>query len=93
MDEFSWPLSILHVCNVVGHKLVVLVSGWTRRKDPTRPVHYEGGGSRTVSTDVVCPMYMRVWDIVKIAQDPNESRPVILCEYCSVGILPTTTQL
>jgi beta-galactosidase/beta-glucuronidase len=91
MGEFSWRLRILHVCNV--YKFVVLVSGWTRGRDPTRPVHYEGGGSRTVSTDVVCPMYMRVWDIVKIAQDPNESRPVILCEYCSVCILPSTTQL
>lgn len=26
-------------------------------------------------------MYMRVWDIVKIANDPDEPRPLILCEY------------
>ncbi|KAL9175417.1 hypothetical protein ABFS82_02G110800 [Erythranthe guttata] len=26
-------------------------------------------------------MYMRVWDIVKIAEDPSELRPLILCEY------------
>lgn len=26
-------------------------------------------------------MYMRVWDILKIANDPSESRPLILCEY------------
>ncbi|KAL2609958.1 hypothetical protein R1flu_028531 [Riccia fluitans] len=57
------------------------MAGWVRSRDPTRPVHYEGGGSRTKATDVVCPMYMRVWDIVKIAQDPEESRPLILCEY------------
>ncbi|KAI3844214.1 hypothetical protein MKX03_032285 [Papaver bracteatum] len=57
------------------------LAGWIRGRDPSRIVHYEGGGSRTSSTDIVCPMYMRVWDIVKIANDPNETRPVILCEY------------
>lgn len=57
------------------------MAGWIRGKDPSRLVHYEGGGSRTQSTDIVCPMYMRVWDIVKIANDPNEARPLILCEY------------
>ncbi|OMO87190.1 hypothetical protein COLO4_20752 [Corchorus olitorius] len=56
-------------------------AGWVRGRDPSRVLHYEGGGSRTSSTDIVCPMYMRVWDMVKIAQDPNETRPLILCEY------------
>ncbi|MDG6100269.1 hypothetical protein EXU34_22720 [Alteromonas sp. ZYF713] len=37
--------------------------------------------SRTPSTDIICPMYMRIWDCVKIAKDPNETRPLILCEY------------
>ncbi|KAH9617726.1 hypothetical protein KSS87_001056 [Heliosperma pusillum] len=57
------------------------LAGWIRGRDPSRVIHYEGGGSRTSSTDIVCPMYMRVWDIVKIANDPNETRPLILCEY------------
>ncbi|XP_058091027.1 uncharacterized protein LOC131237338 [Magnolia sinica] len=57
------------------------LAGWVRGKDPSRLLHYEGGGSRTSSTDIVCPMYMRVWDIVKIAKDPTETRPLILCEY------------
>ncbi|XP_051228311.1 uncharacterized protein [Lolium perenne] len=57
------------------------MSGWIRGRDPTRLIHYEGGGSRTSSTDIVCPMYMRVWDILKIAKDPSENRPLILCEY------------
>lgn len=57
------------------------LAGWVRGKDPSRVLHYEGGGSRTSSTDIVCPMYMRVWDIVKIANDPEETRPLILCEY------------
>ncbi|XP_027356698.1 uncharacterized protein LOC113866018 isoform X2 [Abrus precatorius] len=57
------------------------LAGWIRGRDPSRVLHYEGGGSRTPCTDIVCPMYMRVWDMVKIANDPNETRPLILCEY------------
>ncbi|KAL8529235.1 hypothetical protein ACS0TY_006603 [Phlomoides rotata] len=57
------------------------LAGWVRGKDSTRVIHYEGGGAKTASTDIVCPMYMRVWDMVKIAQDPAELRPLILCEY------------
>ncbi|XP_020264636.1 uncharacterized protein LOC109840411 isoform X1 [Asparagus officinalis] len=57
------------------------LAGWIRGKDPSRFLHYEGGGSRTSSTDIICPMYMRVWDILKIAKDESESRPLILCEY------------
>ncbi|XP_061336722.1 uncharacterized protein LOC133283824 isoform X2 [Gastrolobium bilobum] len=57
------------------------LAGWIRGRDSTRVLHYEGGGSRTPCTDIVCPMYMRVWDMVKIANDPTEIRPLILCEY------------
>nr|QSM07479.1 beta-galactosidase 13 [Ipomoea batatas]GMD71911.1 beta-galactosidase isoform X1 [Ipomoea batatas] len=57
------------------------IAGWIREKDPSRVLHYEGGGARTLSTDIVCPMYARVWNIVEIANDPTELRPVILCEY------------
>lgn len=44
-------------------------------------MHYEGGGSRTPSTDIVCPMYARVHQVRALAQDPSDRRPVILCEY------------
>ncbi|XP_027114160.1 uncharacterized protein LOC113760377 [Coffea eugenioides] len=57
------------------------LAGWVRGKDASRVLHYEGGGARTSSTDIVCPMYMRVWEMVKIAEDPTETRPLILCEY------------
>ncbi|KAG2396533.1 hypothetical protein LR48_Vigan08g004000 [Vigna angularis] len=57
------------------------LAGWIRGRDSSRVLHYEGGGSRTPCTDIVCPMYMRVWDMVKIANDPTETRPLILCEY------------
>ena len=44
-------------------------------------IHYEGGGSRTPATDVICPMYARVEQVEALASDPDEKRPVILCEY------------
>ncbi|CNJ57210.1 beta-galactosidase [Yersinia aldovae] len=65
---------------------------WIKSTDPTRPVQYEGGGANTPATDIVCPMYARVdedqpfpavpkWSIKKWIGLPNESRPLILCEY------------
>lgn len=44
------------------------------RDHTCRPVHYEGGFSRTAVTDVICPMYERVGSIVDTANDPSEVR-------------------
>jgi len=73
-------------------------AGWVRGADPSRPLHYEGaisrnngedwdGGQRV--TDIVCPMYPPIKDIVAWASDPKavtklgtkDQRPMILCEY------------
>ncbi len=69
---------------------------WTKRKDPTRVVQYEGGGANTAATDIITPMYARVDEDITLANDadvvpklsikkwlsmPNEQRPLILCEY------------
>ncbi|VYT83719.1 beta-galactosidase [Metakosakonia massiliensis] len=65
---------------------------WVKSTDPTRPVQYEGGGANTAATDIVCPMYARVdqdqpfpavpkWSIKKWIGMPDETRPLILCEY------------
>lgn len=65
---------------------------WVKSNDPTRPIQYEGGGANTAATDIVCPMYARVdedqpfpavpkWSIKKWVGLPDESRPLILCEY------------
>ncbi len=67
---------------------------WTRRVDPGRPVQYEGGGSATAATDVICPMYARTDEdreqahtdvpnrsLRSWADLPGETRPIILCEY------------
>ena len=69
---------------------------WTKLRDKTRPVQYEGGGANTEATDIIVPMYSRVdkdqlhhidpavtpkYGLKKWVGMPNETRPVILCEY------------
>ncbi len=63
-------------------------AGWARSSDPSRPLHYEGAifhdgwvdGGRA-SSDVVCPMYPTIADIVAYGNDPQGDRPLIMCEY------------
>ena len=57
------------------------MAGFIRERDDSRPIQYEGGGSRTRATDIICPMYARVDQIIRIAEESDETRPVILCEY------------
>ncbi|WP_026959237.1 beta-galactosidase [Aliagarivorans taiwanensis] len=65
---------------------------WTKQRDPSRPVQYEGGGANTAATDIICPMYSRVdqmqdhesvpkYPIKQWVSMPGEQRPLILCEY------------
>lgn len=66
---------------------------WTRKVDPSRPIQYEGGGSDTDVTDIICPMYARVdedtpspygrprYGITNWVEVEGEERPLILCEY------------
>eukprot|EP00854_Cymbomonas_tetramitiformis_P028624 gene28624-35504_t len=53
---------------------------WSKSRDPSRPVQYEGGQGRSAVTDVICPMYARVPTISSWARGWDR-RPVILCEY------------
>jgi beta-galactosidase len=67
---------------------------WTKKTDPSRPVQYEGGGSATAVTDIICPMYARTHEDLPQGDDigakrsltnwldiASETRPIILCEY------------
>ncbi|CAY75302.1 beta-galactosidase [Erwinia pyrifoliae DSM 12163] len=65
---------------------------WIKCNDPGRPVQYEGGGADSAASDIICPMYARVdqdepfaavpkWSIKKWIGLPEETRPLILCEY------------
>lgn len=61
------------------------MAGWVHGYDKTRPVHYEGTirttGKVSQSVDVISCMYPSIDYLVKLATDPEENRPVIMCEY------------
>jgi beta-galactosidase/beta-glucuronidase len=62
------------------------LAGWVHRYDPTRPVHYEGTihtQERKISrsVDVISIMYPSLERLIELAEDPEEDRPIIMCEY------------
>jgi beta-galactosidase len=62
------------------------LAAFIRRYDPSRPLHYEGAIMRDWSagravTDVVCPMYPSIDQIVAFAERADDDRPLIMCEY------------
>ncbi len=64
-------------------------AGWVRGADPARPLHYEGAirnapehwGGGHHATDLVCPMYPEIKNIIQWSQTSRDWRPMILCEY------------
>jgi beta-galactosidase len=58
---------------------------WTKARDVTRPVQYERAEKSTNAperhTDIICPMYARIWEIEEYAKNQLNDRPLILCEY------------
>jgi len=62
------------------------MAGWIRSADPSRPLHYEGALEWNwyrdhPTTDVICPMYPPIEDIVRWAESGHGDRPLIMCEY------------
>ena len=53
---------------------------WLSAWDESRPVQYERAGEE-YNTDIICYMYMTYADLVKYAENPAITRPVIMCEY------------
>ena len=70
-------------------------AGWIRGIDSSRPLHYEGAcreewtqginvhkaGWGARATDIYCPMYESVEDMVHFATEVDDHRPYIACEY------------
>ena len=56
------------------------MADWTHEHDPTRPVHYESGGDAP-ELDMISVMYPSLDRIIGMATDPDEIRPLIMCEY------------
>ena len=67
------------------------MTAWIRQYDPSRPIHNENAiceqGVRRMwdenhdGSDIVCPMYPSVDDIVNHATQSDDPRPLIMCEY------------
>jgi beta-galactosidase len=60
------------------------MSAWIKDYDPTRPIHYEGAAGNPVDypyVDMISRMYARIPEIIRLATDPNDNRPMVLCEY------------
>lgn len=71
-------------------------AAWVRHADPTRIIHCEGichvefgqwptnyeGGRGLIASDLWPPMYSDLPDIRNFAENVEDSRPLILCEYC-----------
>jgi beta-galactosidase len=53
---------------------------WLKAKDATRPIMFEQAGEED-NTDIVAPMYPRIWQMEKYANDKAKTRPYIMCEY------------
>ena len=54
---------------------------WLRAYDSTRFVHYESGQPGPDVSDVVTPMYPELSWLKRVLADPQEKRPVMMCEY------------
>ena len=67
------------------------MASWVRAFDPSRPIHNESAiceqgvgrdwDANHLGTDLVCPMYPSVDDIIQHAVESNDPRPLIMCEY------------
>ncbi|MCT9929679.1 DUF4981 domain-containing protein [Planotetraspora sp. A-T 1434] len=60
-------------------------AGWLRGYDPTRPIQYEGAikydYEHGTASDIACPMYASIDEIVDYARSGRQTRPLILCEF------------
>jgi beta-galactosidase len=53
---------------------------WIKKRDTTRPVQFEQAGEDW-NTDIVCPMYPSIGNMMKYSADTAKKRPYIMCEY------------
>ncbi len=54
-------------------------SNWIRKRDPSRPVHYERAGEKN-HVDVFTPMYPGINWLMQWVEEKHE-KPLIMCEY------------
>ncbi len=56
---------------------------WIKSQDQSRPVQYERAlwHNNTAGTDIYCPMYYTVDNCKKYCENPENTKPLIQCEY------------
>ncbi|MFD0714411.1 glycoside hydrolase family 2 TIM barrel-domain containing protein [Paenibacillus sp. GCM10027626] len=65
----------------------IAMAEWTRARDNSRPVHYEGaapvnrGNPHVECLDVESRMYAAIADIESYARNEDNDKPLFLCEY------------
>lgn len=57
------------------------MAAWLRMADPTRLIHSESGRPGPAVSDVISPMYPNLDWVRSVLADPNEKRPMMMCEY------------
>ncbi len=57
------------------------MANWIRAYDPTRFIHYESGAPGAEVSDVFSCMYPNLEWLRRVLADPQEKRPVMMCEY------------
>ena len=56
------------------------MANWIRSRDNTRLIHYHPAEDSPI-VDILGPMYPSVAHIIEMAKDPQETRPIVMCEY------------
>ncbi|WNR46087.1 glycoside hydrolase family 2 TIM barrel-domain containing protein [Paenibacillus roseipurpureus] len=65
----------------------IAMAEWIKRRDPSRPIHYEGAAPDYKSSapveclDIESRMYASVEYLESYAKEPSNSKPLFLCEY------------
>lgn len=85
-----------HACAVIWsmgneagyHNNHAAAARWTKERDPSRLTHYENAAPRylgikdTSALDIESRMYATIEDMIALAENPENKKPVFQCEYC-----------
>ena len=61
------------------------MASWIKEYDPSRPIHYESvlnyPSLKSAPVDMVSTMYPSIERLIALATNPDDLRPVVMCEY------------
>lgn len=59
---------------------LIAAANWIHAHDPSRPVHYHPAANAP-EVDLLSPMYPSIAELIALAEDESETRPIVMCEY------------